>query len=123
MKNILDTSQLISSTCVVLDNTTGNDYSPEEVEAQLKAVAGWQLKNGFIERQYGFKDYHGTLAFVNTLATMIHAQDHHPELIVTYNKCLVRFNTHSVNGISVNDFICAAKTDTLYTTSTTVHTL
>jgi 4a-hydroxytetrahydrobiopterin dehydratase len=123
MKNILDVSQLTSSTCVVLDNTTGHAYSLDEIKAQLKAVADWKFENGFIERQYSFKDYYGTLAFVNTLATMIHAQDHHPELIVTYNKCLVKFNTHSVHGISVNDFICAAKTDTLYATSTTVPTL
>jgi 4a-hydroxytetrahydrobiopterin dehydratase len=123
MRKILDSSQLTSATCVVLDNTTGNAYSAEEIEAQLLVVAGWQLKDGFIEHQYSFKDYHGTLAFVNTLATMIHAQDHHPELIVTYNKCLVKFNTHSVNGISVNDFICAAKADSLYTTSTTEHAL
>ena len=48
---------------------------------------------------------------------MVHAEDHHPELVVTYNRCCVRFDTHSVNhgsgGISENDFICAAKADAI----------
>jgi CRP-like cAMP-binding protein len=51
------------------------------------------------------------MAFVNAIANLIHEQDHHPELLVGYNYCTVRYNTHSVNngkgGISENDFICA----------------
>jgi 4a-hydroxytetrahydrobiopterin dehydratase len=68
-------------------------------------------------RSFGFADYYKTLAFVNALAYIAHEQDHHPELTVTYNRCAVRYDTHSVNngkgGLSVNDFICAAKVDAL----------
>jgi pterin-4a-carbinolamine dehydratase len=42
-----------------------------------------------------------------------HAEDHHPELRLGYDRCVVRYNTHSVGGISINDFICAAKVDAL----------
>jgi 4a-hydroxytetrahydrobiopterin dehydratase len=111
MKAIFSREQLCETNCLILDNTNGNDYSTDEIAEQLKEVAEWSLVDGFIERQYNFKNYYATMAFVNALAWMIHAQDHHPELKVTYNKCLVKFNTHSVNGISVNDFICAAKAD------------
>ncbi len=111
MKTILSREQLCNAKCLVLDNTKGNDYSSEEIAKQLHAVSDWRFVDGFIERLYSFKNYYETMAFVNALAWMIHAQDHHPELKITYNKCLVKFNTHSVNGISVNDFICAAKAD------------
>jgi 4a-hydroxytetrahydrobiopterin dehydratase len=50
---------------------------------------------------------------VNALAWICNTEDHHPELAVSYSRCVVRFNTHSVGGISVNDFICAAKADAL----------
>jgi 4a-hydroxytetrahydrobiopterin dehydratase len=89
-----------------------------EVASYLAAVDGWTLKDGKIVKNFAFKNYYRTMAFVNALAYVIHAEDHHPELTVTYNRCAVAFNTHSVNGgsggISENDFICAAKLNALY---------
>jgi 4a-hydroxytetrahydrobiopterin dehydratase len=89
-----------------------------EIAPYLAAVEGWTLKDGKIVKTFAFKDYYRTLAFVNAMAYVIHAEDHHPELVVTYNRCTVAFNTHSVNGgcggISENDFICAAKLDALH---------
>ena len=87
--------------------------SPEDIAQHLAAAPGWTLVEGAIEKRYDFADYHRTMAFVNALAWVAHVEDHHPELRVTYNRCAVRFNTHSVGGISVNDFICAAKVDAL----------
>lgn len=66
-----------------------------------------------ISRSFKFKNYYETLAFVNAMAWIIHREDHHPDLEVGYNRCVVTFSTHSVNGLSDNDFICAAKIDTL----------
>lgn len=66
-----------------------------------------------IQRSFKFKDYYETLAFVNAMAWIIHREDHHPDLEVGYNRCVVKFSTHSVKGLSENDFICAAKIDTL----------
>jgi 4a-hydroxytetrahydrobiopterin dehydratase len=66
-------------------------------------------------REYAFRDYHETIAFVNALAWMTHAQDHHPELVVAYRHCRVAYTTHSAgNTLSLNDAICAAKADALY---------
>jgi 4a-hydroxytetrahydrobiopterin dehydratase len=84
-----------------------------QITSHLAAVPGWALAGDAIEKTYVFADYHRTLAFVNALAWIAHREDHHPELRVSYNRCVVRFNTHSVGGISINDFICAAKVDAL----------
>ncbi|MBY0239235.1 MAG: 4a-hydroxytetrahydrobiopterin dehydratase [Burkholderiaceae bacterium] len=86
--------------------------------ARLAALLpAWQLEHNRLVRTYAFADYYKTLAFVNALAYVTHQQDHHPELTVTYNRCVVRYDTHSVNqgqgGLSINDFICAAKADAL----------
>ena len=86
---------------------------PEEIGLYLAGASGWALVDGAIEKTYRFADYHRTMAFVNALAWVAHSQDHHPDLTVTYNRCVVRFNTHSVGGISINDFICAARVDAL----------
>lgn len=85
----------------------------DEIRKQLARMSGWALAGGAIEKTYKFPDYHRTMAFVNAVAWIAHAEDHHPDLAVGYSRCTVRFNTHSVGGISINDFICAAKVDAL----------
>jgi len=77
--------------------------------------ADWMLAsdNKSISRTFGFRNYYQTLAFVNALAWIAHGEDHHPDLEVGYNRCLVRYSTHAVDGLSENDFICAARIDAL----------
>ena len=73
----------------------------------------WRLnvEEKTISHTYSFENYYQTMAFVNVIAQVAHQQDHHPEMTVTYNTCRVEFSTHSVDGLSLNDFICAAKID------------
>ena len=87
--------------------------SAELIAQHLPQVPGWALVDGAIQKRFDFADYHRTMAFVNALAYIAHVEDHHPDLAVSYNRCTVRFNTHSVGGMSINDFICAAKVDAL----------
>jgi 4a-hydroxytetrahydrobiopterin dehydratase len=87
--------------------------TPAETQSWLAQVPGWTLADGAIEKRYSFPDFRRTIAFVNALAWVANAEDHHPDLRVSYSHCTVRFNTHSVAGISINDFICAAKVDAL----------
>jgi len=90
------------------------------VDALLGQIdAGWTLTDGrsAIERTFRFRDYYHTIAFVNALAWVAHNEDHHPDLNVGYNRCRVTFSTHSVGGLSENDFICAAHIDALGGTS------
>ena len=87
---------------------------PEEVAALLKQLKGWTLEGGAIYRTYEFKDYHQTMVFVNATAWISNREDHHPDLTVGYNRCRVAYITHAINGLSENDFICAAKIDALF---------
>lgn len=66
-----------------------------------------------LQREFKFRDFYQTIAFVNALAWIANQQDHHPDLEVSYNRCHVHFTTHSVGGLSENDFICAARIDAL----------
>lgn len=81
----------------------------------LAQVPAWELveDGAAIRRSYAFDDYYRTMAFVNALAHIAHREDHHPDLSVHYDKCVVRYSTHDVGGLSENDFICAAKADRL----------
>ena len=76
-------------------------------------VPGWRLIDDALEKTFGFQNYHETIGFVNAVAFIANAEDHHPDLAVSYSKCTVRFNTHDVKGISVSDFFCASKVDAL----------
>ena len=82
----------------------------------MPQVPEWALvENGHaLSRTFAFKDYYRTMSFVNALAHVANAEDHHPDLSVHYDRCVVRFSTHDVGGLSENDFICAAKADALY---------
>lgn len=95
------------------DYSTRRALTPDEVSSGLVKLTGWALKDGAIEKTYTFRNYYETIAFVNALAFVVHALDHHPDLMVSYNRCTVRFNTHDVNGISDTDFVCASKADAL----------
>ena len=86
-----------------------------EIVSQLARIEGWTLcgegAQVAIEKTYRFANYFETIAFVNAVAFVAHVADHHPELVVRYNHCVVRFNTHDVAGISVTDFECAERID------------
>jgi 4a-hydroxytetrahydrobiopterin dehydratase len=91
--------------------------SPTEIVRRLADLPGWKLSGDgddvAIEKTFTFDDYHETISFVNALAFVAHALDHHPDLSVHFNKCVVRLSTHSLQGISETDFECAARTDAL----------
>ena len=82
----------------------------------LKQLEGWDLFDRLIGKVYNFKNYYQTMAFVNAVAWISHREDHHPDMIVSYNKCRVEYSTHAIGGLSENDFICAAKIDAQFKT-------
>ena len=83
------------------------------IDTLMKQLAGWQQHGSVISKKFDFKNYYPTIAFVNAVAWVSHHEDHHPDLTVTYNSCTVAYTTHAINGLSENDFICAAKVDAL----------
>ena len=112
MKPVLTRDELCARRCVERASNQGHD--PEEIAAQLAELGQWQLRDGALERRFAFADFHEVMAFVDAVAEMVHGEDHHPEIALGYNRCTIRWNTHSVGGISENDFICAAKTDAIF---------
>jgi len=85
----------------------------EELLAEIHADWVLDEQAGAIHRSFRFTDFHQTMAFVNALAWIAHREDHHPDLEVGYNRCVVRYSTHAAGGLTENDFICAARIDRL----------
>lgn len=105
-------ARLLALHCRQLDASAALDAGG--LSAQLADLPQWRQDGKAITRTYAFADFHETMAFINALAFMVHREDHHPDLEVSYNRCAVRFSTHSADGITENDLICAAKADAIF---------
>lgn len=89
---------------------------PEQVAELLRGLhPDWVLSDDglAIRRRFEFPAYSRTLGFANACAWIAISEGHHPVLTVEYGSCEVAYTTHAINGLSDNDFICAAKTDRL----------
>ena len=86
-----------------------------QAETLVGQVEGWQLsKDGkSISRRFEFKGFYKTMAFVNAMAWIANSENHHPDFSAGYNYCEIKFTTHAIDGLSENDFICAAKINEL----------
>jgi 4a-hydroxytetrahydrobiopterin dehydratase len=84
-----------------------------QIAARLAQLPGWERQAESIAKSFRFKNYYETIAFVNATAWISHRQDHHPDLEVGYNVCKVRYSTHSVGGLSENDFAAAAQIEAM----------
>ena len=90
-----------------------------QIIAKISQLEGWKLYGDgpevAIERTFTFDGFLQTMAFVNAVAFIAERKNHHPELLVQYARCSVRFRTHDVLGLSITDFECAALVDALIT--------
>ena len=86
-----------------------------EVKQFMQEVQAWEVSqsNLSISKKFTFKNFYKTMAFVNAIAWMAHQENHHPDMEIGFNYCIVKYTTHAVNGLTKNDFICAAKVDSL----------
>lgn len=86
-----------------------------EATRLLQQIPGWQLHaNGqAIVKDFRFDDFHRTLGFINAVGFMANRQDHHPDIEAGYGHCQLLWSTHDVGGLSLNDFICAARVEAL----------
>ncbi len=89
--------------------------TPEKTNQLLLQLPSWNANDTAtqITRRYEFKNFYRTMAFVNAIAWISNQENHHPDMEVGYNYCVVNYMTHAINGLSENDFICAAKVDAL----------
>lgn len=110
----IDLDTLAADHCAPLKGES-HRIPPEAIGWHLAVLPGWELVHGggAIRKTFRFADYYRTLAFVNALAHVAHREDHHPDLGVHYDRCVVEYSTHDVGGLSRNDFVCAAKAEKL----------
>jgi len=91
--------------------------TPTQLVQQLMQLPGWRLCGDgdevAIEKRFDFADYHQTMAFVNAVAFIAHRIDHHPDLSVHYNHCVVRYRTHDARAVTALDIDAAARVDAL----------
>ena len=87
--------------------------SRKEAEELLTQVPSWSLEDKEIKREFRFKDFRQAMEFVNRVAAIANEQDHHPDIAISYNKVRLSLSTHKIGGLSLNDFIVAARIDLL----------
>ena len=90
----------------------------DQIAEFLPQIPNWGLidKDGIqqLARQYKFKDFAQAMAFSNQIGTLADAEDHHPAILIEWGQVTVTWWTHVLNGLHLNDFILAAKTDRIF---------
>jgi 4a-hydroxytetrahydrobiopterin dehydratase len=107
-------SKLAEQYCIPCTSETPA-LTQDQVNTLMSRLEGWELRDKVIVKSVTLTNFHQTMSFVNAIAWIANQEDHHPELTISYNKCKIEYTTHAVNGLSGNDFICAAKIDALLT--------
>ena len=82
-----------------------------KIQEELKSLPGWELKEGQITKLYKFKDFKEALGFVNRVADLAEEADHHPDILIRYNKVTLTLATHSARGLTAKDFRLAREID------------
>ncbi len=105
---------LVNQKCVPCEGST-KPLTGEEIKPYMENVEGWELEDGGkkIERKFKFKDFKEALDFVNRIGAIAEQEGHHPDIELGWGKVEVELSTHAIGGLSVNDFILAAKIDRL----------
>lgn len=92
-------------------------FDKAEAEKHLKELdEGWEIVDDgkTIRRTFKFKGFNKTMGFMNAVAWIANSEGHHPDVKLGFNFCEINLTTHAIGGLSINDFICAAKVDALF---------
>jgi 4a-hydroxytetrahydrobiopterin dehydratase len=108
-------SHLSDGKCVPCEGGVAPLTLAEATVLAAQLHGDWKIADDVksLKRSLKFKDFYRTMSFVNALAYIANTEDHHPDLELGYDYCRITFATHSIGGLSQNDFICAAKVDRL----------
>ena len=101
--------------CVPCEGGVDPLDKPAAEQLAMAIDSSWDISDDatYIEREFKFANYDKTISFVNAVAWFDESEDHHPDLVVKYGSCRVKYSTHSIGGLSENDFICAKKIDNM----------
>jgi 4a-hydroxytetrahydrobiopterin dehydratase len=87
--------------------------SREEITTRLESLTGWHHRGNAIEKHYDCKNFDGSIAFVNAIAAAANAQDHHPDITISWNDVTITLSSHDAGGITDRDFRLATTIDEL----------
>lgn len=85
--------------------------SESQIQEGLRTLAGWQLKGNEITKTYAHKDFIDSISFITRVAILAEKANHHPDILIQYNKVTLTLSTHSEGGLTENDFNLAKKID------------
>ena len=89
-------------------------FGAEEIKKYLVEVPGWEVKEEkLLSKEYKCRDFKGSIEFVKKVAAVAEQENHHPDICIFYNKVRLDISTHAIGGLSENDFILAAKINTV----------
>jgi len=103
---------LTDSNCAQVDKSSP-PIVVEEARKLMEEVPGWEMRDSMITREFKYKNFSEAMRFVNRVADLAEGQDHHPDIHISYNKVRLDLSTHKIGGLSMNDFIMAAKVNRL----------
>ena len=108
-------AKLVEKKCIVCESGNVKPMSRADSERLLLEVEGWNLdaKAKVISKDFVFKNFDKAMDFVNMVADIAEIEGHHPDITILYNKVLLKCSTHSIKGLSENDFILAAKINSI----------
>lgn len=106
-------NDLTQKKCVPCEIGTKPMEHEEAEKLRLSSTPSWGLVDDHIEKNYTFKDFKEAMAFINKIADIAEGEGHHPDIFVSYNKVTITLMTHASKGLTMNDFIVAAKIDKL----------
>lgn len=116
----MNRSDLLNLHCREISPSEGclSDESAASLRAELPF---WHLAEKRIERKFRFGDFKAAIDFINGLAQLAEKEQHHPDILIHYNHVTISSWTHTVGGVTMNDFILAAKIDSLYDACALTH--
>ena len=101
---------LAQQTCVPCEGGV-EPLTEAEAEKLLTQVVGWKLDKNTIRKEFSFKTFREAMTFVNNTADLAEQEGHHPDIMIWYRVVTLVLTTHAINGLSINDFVLAAKID------------
>jgi len=108
-QEIIDLAQSKCKPCRATDR-----LRETQIRDLLKNLKDWTLRDATIEREFRFSSYRGGLEFAYSIGKLAEEQDHHPDILIRWRRVKLTFSTHVIKGLSMNDFVMAAKAELLY---------
>ena len=96
-----------------------NVLNPAEIQVALQSLPGWENRGDSIARVFQFPDFVGAMVFVNKIAAAAEGANHHPDILVNYNKVTLTLVSHDSGGVTQRDIRMGGKINEVADAETT----